>query len=187
MFSKGGPRGACQIPGHAAFRGRRRALWGAASCICGLRSLRLQTSLPRSAQRRGWKMDEHPRKLDGKWWTLRNNDNKHKKWWTLRRATDYTPSQFKLSEVMLWDLAALVSILATASFAPVDGGFARDAAESWLLAPQQNDSGHQAEEKTNGPCCFWAHKALRYLAHLRPKPWPKPTRTHSVVVDKTWP
>ena len=51
-----------------------------------------------------------------------------------------------------------------------NGGSARDAAESWLLAPQQNDSGHQAEEKTNGPCCFWAHKALRYLAHLRPKP-----------------
>ena len=99
--------------GEGPFEGRLLASAACEVCACK----RHCPDLPRDVDGRWMKnIRENLMKLDGKWWTLRNND---KNWWTLRRSTDYTPSQFKLSEVMLWDLAALASILATASFVPV--------------------------------------------------------------------
>ena len=118
--------------GEGPFEGRLLASAACEVCACK----RHCPDLPRDADGRWMNIRENLMKLDRKWWTLRNND---KNWWTLRRATDYTPSQFKLSEVMLRSGSPGVHSCDSLLYPGCNGGFARDAAESWLLAPQQND------------------------------------------------
>ena len=89
--------------------------------------------LPRSALGDGKRISQE------NWWKMMKIQAlRDRNWWTLKSGTLY-PSQFKLSKVISSGSPGVHSC--NSLLCPCcHWGFARDAAESWLLAPQQDDS-----------------------------------------------